>query len=122
MMSEIRALRNRGCWRVVPTPTGTRLIKSKYVYKLKKDWTGRVTKRKSRLVVQGFLQREGVDYNETYAPVAKATTFRLLLALTKTLKLHLHQLDVDSAFPYADLDEDVYMTPLLELTFLRVTA
>jgi hypothetical protein len=111
MMSEIRALRNRGCWRVVPTPTGTRLIKSKYVYKLKKDWTGRVTKRKSRLVVQGFLQREGVDYNETYAPVAKATTFRLLLALTKTLKLHLHQLDVDSAFPYADLDEDVYMTP-----------
>jgi len=111
MIGEIRALRNRGCWRVVHTPTGTRLIKSKYVYKIKKDWTGKITKRKSRLVVQGFLQQEGVDYNETYAPVAKATTFRLLLALTKTLKLHLHQLDVDSAFPYADLDEDVFMTP-----------
>ena len=111
MMNEIRALRNRGCWRVVPTPHGVRLIKSKYVYKLKKDWTGKVVKRKSRLVVQGFLQQEGVDYGETYAPVAKAATFRLMLALTKAKKLHLHQLDVDSAFPYADLAEDMYMTP-----------
>jgi hypothetical protein len=111
MKNEIRALKNRGCWRVVPTPTGIRLIKSKYVYKLKKDWKGKVVKRKSRLVVQGFLQREGVDFNETYAPVAKAVTFRLMLALTKSMNLHLHQLDVDSAFPYADLEEDVYMTP-----------
>ena len=111
MKNEIKALKNRGCWRVVPTPSGIRLIKSKYVYKLKKNWQGKVVKRKSRLVVQGFLQREGVDFNETYAPVAKAVTFRLMLALTKAYNLHLHQLDVDSAFPYADLDEDVYMTP-----------
>ncbi len=55
MINEIRALRNRGCWRVVQTPHGAWLIKSKYVYKLKKDWLGKVTKRKSRLVVQGFL-------------------------------------------------------------------
>ena len=68
-------------------------------------------KRKSRLVVQGFLQREGVDFNETYAPVAKAATFRLMLALTKSMNLHLYQLDVDSAFPFAGLEEDVYMTP-----------
>jgi hypothetical protein len=81
------------------------------VYKLKRDWQGKVTKRKSRLVVQGFLQREGLDINETYAPVAKATTFRLMLALTQAYKLHLHQLDVDSAFLYADLDEEVFMTP-----------
>jgi hypothetical protein len=111
MINEVKALCNRGCWRVVRTPTGVRLIKSKYVYKLKKDWQGKVTKRKSRLVVQGFLQQEGVDFNETYAPVAKSTTFRLILALTKILKLHLHQLDVDSAFPYADLEKDVFMTP-----------
>ena len=69
-----------------------------------------MTKRKSRLVCQGFLQREGIDFNETYAPVAKGTTFRLMLALTKAYKLHLHQLDVDSVFLYADLDEDVYLT------------
>ena len=64
-----------------------------------------MTKRKSRLVCQGFLQREGIDFNETYAPVAKGTT---MLAMTKAYNLHLHQLDVDSAFLYADLDEDVY--------------
>ena len=114
MASELRALKNRGCWRQVRIPSGgVRLIKSKFVYKIKKDWRGHVTKRKSRLVVQGFLQQAGVDFNETYAPVAKAATFRLMLTLTKTLKLHLHQLDVDNAFPYADLDEDVYMTPPL---------
>ena len=65
-----------------------------------------MTKRKSRLVCQGFLQR-----NETYAPVAKGTTFRLMLSMTKAYNLHLHQLDVDSAFLYADLDEDVFLTP-----------
>jgi len=111
MKSEVNALKKRGCWRVVRTPYGVRLIKSKFVYKLKKDWAGKITKRKSRLVVQVFSQVEGVDYNETFAPVAKATTFRLMLALARVLKLRIHQLDVDSAFPYADLDEDVYITP-----------
>jgi hypothetical protein len=70
-----------------------------------------VVKRKSRLVVLGCLQREGVDYEETFAPVAKVTTFRLMLAMSKVLNLKIHQLDVDSAFPYADLDEEVYMAP-----------
>ena len=92
-------------------PDGVRLIKSKYVYRVKKNWLGKIIKRKSRLVVQGFSQVEGVDYDQTFAPVAKVTTFRLLLALSKVLKLQIHQLDVDSAFLYADLDEDVYMKP-----------
>ena len=70
-----------------------------------------VSERKSRIVVQGFSQVEGVDFTETYAPVAKVTTFRLMLALAKVLNLHIHQLDVDSAFLYADLKEDVFMKP-----------
>ena len=111
MTAEFKALKNRGCWRVIKTPQGVRLIKSKYVYRLKKDWTGNVVKRKSRIVVQGFSQVEGVDFTETYAPVAKVTTFRLMLALAKVLNLHIHQLDVDSAFLYADLKEDVFMKP-----------
>ena len=111
MQAEIKALKNRGVWRVIPVPDGIRLIKSKYVYRVKKNWLGKIIKRKSRLVVQGFSQVEGVDYDQTFAPVAKVTTFRLLLALSKVLKLQIHQLDVDSAFLYADLDEDVFMTP-----------
>ena len=87
MKDEVNALKNRGVWRVVPIPGGggVRLIKSKYVYRVKKDWTGKIVKRKSRLVVQGFSQREGIDYEETFAPVAKVTTFRLMLALSKVL-------------------------------------
>ena len=81
MRSERKALRNRGCWRVVRTPEGVKLIKSRYVYKIKKDWAGKITKRKSRLVALGYLQKEGVDYEETFAPVAKPMTFRIMLAL-----------------------------------------
>ena len=111
MKTEVKAFQNRGCWRVFRTPAGVRLIKSKIVYKLKRDWTGKIVKRKSRLVVLGCLQREGVNYDETFAPVAKVTAFRLMLALSQVLKLQIHQLDVDSAFPYADLEEEVLMSP-----------
>ena len=77
-----------------------------------------MVKRKSRLVIQGFSQREGIDYDETFAPVAKVTTFRLMLALSKVLNLEIHQLDVDSAFLYAVLEEDVFMKPPLGI-YLR---
>ena len=75
MTAEVKALQNRGCWRVFRNPSGVRLIKSKFIFELKKDWTGKFIKRKSRLVVLGCLQKEGVDYEETFAPVAKNTTF-----------------------------------------------
>ena len=77
------------------------------MYKLKKDWTGKVVKWKSRLVILGCNQVQGLNYGETFAPVDKASTFRLMVALAKVLNLHLHQLDVDSVFLYADLDEDI---------------
>ena len=87
------------------------LIKSRYVYKLKKDWTGKVVKWKSRLVILGCNQLEGIDFNETFAPVAKRTTFRLMIPLAHVMGLRLHQLDVDSAFLYADLEEEIFMKP-----------
>ncbi len=59
MQVEIKAPRNRGVWRVIQTPHGVRLIKSKYVYRIKKDWTGKVVKQKSILVVQGFFPSRG---------------------------------------------------------------
>jgi hypothetical protein len=111
MDDERRALRKRGCWRIVDTPKGVSVIKCRYVYRIKRDFTGRIKKRKSRLVIQGFRQEEGRDYNETFAPVAKANTFRFMMALAQVLKLDVHQLDVDSAFLYADVEEDIYMSP-----------
>ena len=98
MRAERGALDKRGCWDIVRILSGNTLIRSRYVYKLKKDWTGKVVKWKLRLVILGCNQVEGLDYGETFALVAKTTTFLLMVALAKVLKLHLHQLDVDSAF------------------------
>ena len=97
-----------------------RLIKSRYVYKIKRDCTGKIVKRKSKLVALGYQKKEGVDYEETFAPVEKqTTTFRVMLALAQVHNFHIHQLDVDSAFLYAPLDEEVYMKPPLDMELSR---
>jgi hypothetical protein len=95
---------------VVDLPEGRKALKSRYLLKLKKMAEGRM-KFKARLVVLGCGQREGIDYLETFAPVAKGGTIRLLLALAQLLGLHVHQMDVDTAFLYAKLKEEIYMYP-----------
>ena len=110
MREENSNLDRRGCWKIVRRPSGKKLIKCKYVYKIKRDFSGCIKKRKSRLVIQGFRQEES-DYSETFAPVVKGNTFRLLVALARTLGLDIQHMDVDAAFLYADLDEDIYMEP-----------
>jgi hypothetical protein len=110
MREEIKNMENRSCWKIVKRPSGKKFIRSRYVYKIKRDFSGKIKKRKSRLVIQGFRQDES-DYSETYAPVVKGNTFRLLVALARTLGLDIQHMDVDAAFLYADLDEDIYMEP-----------
>ena len=66
---------------------------------------------KARLVAQGFSQVEGKDYNETYSPVAKATSMRTVIALATILGLELHQVDFSTAYINADLQEEIYMYP-----------
>ncbi|GKA66749.1 zinc finger, CCHC-type containing protein, partial [Tanacetum coccineum] len=70
---------------------------------------GTIDKFKARLVIQGFRQKEGIDYFDTYAPVARITTIRLLLALAAIHNLVIHQMDVKTTFLNGDLDEEVYM-------------
>ena len=90
-----------------PCPLGV----SRYVYKLKKVWTGKVVKWKFRLIILRCSQIEWIDFTEKFAPVAKTTIFRLMMALALVLHLHVHQLDVDIALLYADLDEEIWMAP-----------
>ena len=92
-------------------PKGTNIISGKWVYKVKPTSTGKIARYKSRIVARGFQGRYGVDYTETYAPVALASTIRLMSGLTVSMNLHLRGADIKTAFLYADQVRPVYFKP-----------
>ncbi|KAL9252086.1 Retrovirus-related Pol polyprotein from transposon TNT 1-94-like protein [Drosera capensis] len=83
-------------------------ILNKWVFRVKEEHDGR-KRYKERLVVKGFQQKRGIDYNEIFAPVIKMTTIRLVFSIVTAKDLHLEQLDVKTMFLHGDLDEDIYM-------------
>uniref|UniRef100_A0A803QA39 Reverse transcriptase Ty1/copia-type domain-containing protein n=1 Tax=Cannabis sativa TaxID=3483 RepID=A0A803QA39_CANSA len=107
---EIEALERNGTWIVVSLPAHQHAIGCKWVYKIKYNDDGSVERCKARLVAKGYNQQEGIDYSETFAPVTKLVTVKLILALAAVFGWHLYQLDVNNAFLHGDLHEDVYMT------------
>jgi len=101
---EIDALAKNGTWTLVELPSGRKTVKSKWVFKHKAD--GRF---RARLVAKGFTQIIGIDYDETFSPVARFESLRLLLALAALEDWEIHQMDVKSAFLNGLLDEEIYM-------------
>ena len=90
-------------------PPGCTPLGCKWIFKNKMKVDGTVEKFKARLVIQGFKQKSGIDYFDTYAPVARISTIRLLVAMASIHNLIIHQMDVKTAFLNGDLDEEVYM-------------
>ena len=110
--SEVDSHKRNGTWKLVPRETASNILTSKWVFNVKEMPSldgGSTEKAKARLVARGFQQVQGVDYTETYAPVVKLTSIRVLLAVAAHLDLELHQLDVVTAFLNGDIDEDIYM-------------
>jgi hypothetical protein len=109
MQEELEALKKNNTWKLVPLPEGKKLVGCKWVFSIKYKADGSVDRYKARLVAKGFTQTHGIDYMETFSPVAKLNTVRVLLSLAANLDWPLHQLDVKNAFLHGDLDEEVYM-------------
>ena len=107
MQDELQALAANNTWQLTPLPLGKKTIGSKWVYKIKYHSDGTVERHKARVVAKGFTQLEGLDFLDTFAPVAKLTTLRLLLAIATTKNWILKQLDVNNAFLHGDLHEEV---------------
>lgn len=112
MSNDIDSLQINKTFSIVELPVGKRANGNKCVYKIKYRSDGKIERFKVRLVVLGNCQQEGVDYDETFAPVAKMSIVRLFLGVAAARDWHLHQMDIDNAFLHGDLMEDVYINLL----------
>jgi len=108
---ELTVLKEAGTWVLVDPPPGANIVGSKWVFRAKKDAAGNVVRKKARLVAQGFSQVPGIDYFDTFAPVARLATIRTVLALAARDNMELHQIDIKGAYLNGELTpgEVIYM-------------
>lgn len=109
MSEEYSALLQQGTWSLVPLPPNAPIIGSKWIFRIKRNSDGSIARYKARLVAQGFQQTEGIDYTETFSPVVKQQTIRLVLSLAVSHGWSVKQLDVSNAFLHGTIQEQVYL-------------
>jgi hypothetical protein len=109
MHEEMEALHKNKTWDLVKLPNGKKFVGCKWVFTIKHEADGSVERYKARLVAKGFTQTYEIDYEETFAPVAKMNSIRVLLSIAANLDWPLHQFDVKNRFLHGDLEEEDYM-------------
>ncbi|WVZ62807.1 hypothetical protein U9M48_012509 [Paspalum notatum var. saurae] len=108
MVDEYEALRANDTWRLVPRPPGANIVTGKWIVRHKFHADGSLARHKARWVVRGFSQQHGIDYNETFSPVVKQATIRVVLSIAVSRDWPIHQLDVKNAFLHGHMDDTVY--------------
>jgi hypothetical protein len=109
MTKEYQSIIKNDVWEIVPRPKSRDVVSSKWLFKIKHVVDGSIEKYKTRFVARGFSQKEGIDYEETFAHVARYTSIRTIIALAAKMKWKLHQMDVKTAFLNGVIEEEVYI-------------
>ncbi|KAJ9545140.1 hypothetical protein OSB04_024847 [Centaurea solstitialis] len=109
MQEELAEFIRNNVWLLVPRPRKRTIIGSKWIFRNKLDEIGTIIRNKARLVAQGYRQEEGIDYDETFAPVARLEAIRLFLAFAAHMNFNVYQMDIKNAFLNGKLNEEVYV-------------
>ncbi|KAI9161053.1 hypothetical protein LWI28_014025 [Acer negundo] len=109
VLEELNALEKNRTWEISWLPDGKKTVVCRWIFTVKHKVDGSVERLKARLVAKGYTQAYGIDYQETFAPVVKLNTVRVLLSLAANLDWPLHQLDIKNVFLNGDLEEEVFM-------------
>ncbi|CCA77031.1 hypothetical protein PIIN_11016 [Serendipita indica DSM 11827] len=108
-IEEVRAHLENGTWKLVRLPQGKKAIGSRWVFKIKRDADGSISKYKGRIVAKRYAQREGIDYTETFAPTVRFGALRTIIALAALEDWELESVDISTAFLNGEIDAEVYM-------------
>ena len=109
MNEELEQIEKKNTWELVPRPNDKNVIGTKWIFKNKLNENGDVIRNMARLVCKGYAQQEGIDFEETFAPVARLEAIRMFLTLSSFQKFKVYEMDVKSAFLNGDLEEEVYI-------------